>query len=220
MTPELDLKDTAFSFTKHGHTLASAIAYAELGKVMKNDASIWTGLGASLARGAGTFNRERFLKEGAASLMRGLEIGQGTPFASPCRNWLEVISEEVDLSEVGPIKDDALEPLIVFLDIVPEAFADAVRAVPEDEQGRAIRALGDSGNPRFLGALLAAVRGEFGDMRTREALKRLGKFGDRPEIREALAALATDARASDFQPYLGAALQAVNPEWAAQFGEI
>ena len=84
----------------------------------------------------------------------------------------------------------------------------------------AIMAFGESGNPRFLSAMLAAIRGEYGDFHVRAALKRISKFGDRPEIREALAGLATDARAGEFQPYLGAALNGVNAEWASQFGDI
>lgn len=219
-TPELELKGIAFSLTKHGQTLASAIAYAELGKVMKNDASIWTGLGASLARGAGALQRERFLSEGAKALMRGLEVGPNTPFASPCRNWLEIIAEEIDISGLAPIKDEELEPLAEFLDIVPNLFGDAVKALPADEQEAAIRAFGESGNPRFLSAMLAALDGEYGEPHVRAALKRLPKFGDRPEIRTALAKLAVDVRSKEHQPYLRAALEAIDPEWAGQFGDL
>jgi len=212
-SPELQMKDVAFNFQKHGHNRASAVAYAELAKSLKSDPAVWTGLGAALAR-------EEAQLWAAKSLLRGLSIAEGTPFASPCRNWLNIIAEQTDLTDVGPLADEEIDPLLAEIDSDPEAFLKGVAAFEEDDQIKAVEGMVASRNVRFLPVILNGVRGAYGKFARREALRDIKNFGDTPEIRAALAELAVDPDAKKFQPFLGKALNAIDPEWAAQFGEI
>lgn len=218
VSPELLLKDVAFTLQRSGQNLASAIAYTELAKSLKNDASAWTGLGAALAKSGGTLTQKTFYEWSAKVFMRALEMAAGTPFQSPCQNWLGVIGETIDVSKLKPIGDEELEPLAAYLDIEPNSLGDGLAALEPDDQGKAIMAIGDIGGEHLVGAMLDAVKGRFGDFNVRAALKRLSKFGDTPAIRETLAEVAVSTRSEDFQPYLAAALNAVDKEWAGKFG--
>lgn len=213
MTVELRIKDVAFNFQKHGHNLASALVYAEVGKALQSDPAIWTGMGAALAR-------EEVWTWSARSLMRGLKLGAGTPFESPCKNWLGIIQENMSLDGMAPVEPEEMDSLLGEIDHDPQALIAAMATLPEDDQVKAVEAFAESYNQRFLPVVLQGVRGAYGKWGRREALRYLPKFGDSPETRDALAALAVEADAKKFQPMLGKAMNAIDPEWAAQFGEI
>jgi len=115
-TPESRLKESAFIFQRSGRNYSSAVLYAEVAKYVSNDPAIYTGLGAALAKSADGPDRLEQLTWATKSLKRGLLLGQGTMFESPCGNWLEIIKEEMDVVQPDPMEGEELEGLLTYWD--------------------------------------------------------------------------------------------------------
>ncbi|MCP4441031.1 MAG: hypothetical protein GY810_19075 [Aureispira sp.] len=207
MNKDTLLEKAAFMFHKHGHNLASSMAFAVLAQKGSESAAVWCGLGSTLAKSAGQIVRKPFLEGAAKALKRCYPLSKGTDFESVSLGWLESIAKEIDVKSISPIRDDELAPLIKFLDIDPKTIPNAIDAVPVDDQMFVIMALGEQRNPIFLPAINAAINCKWGDEAARSALKRLGGFGYQPSIEQTLATLQQSPKGEELQPYLGFALQ-------------
>lgn len=216
-TPEAALKDIAFTFQRNGKQHSSALIYAEVAKHLQNDAAVYTGLGAGLAKAAPGAERISFITWAAKSLKRGLLIGQGGPFESPCVNWLEIIKEEIDVVEPDPMVTDELDELIAYLQGVEAPLVTDTDALDEEDQKKTVLAMINMPCPLFLPVVLAGADGKFDESLQRKSIAGLPGFGDQPQMRELLAELALQVDSDHLQPELREAMQSLDGAWAAQF---
>ena len=215
-TPEGLLYDIGLKFQQHGQDLASAITFAELAKKQNDLPKTWCGLGAALAKSAGLFVKEPFWEYSVKSLKRCLTIAEGTQYEGICERWLEILKENVEVDSLDALKDSELDSLLEFIDQDETNLSQAIKLLPEKEQPFALMALGHQRLPRFLPALLAAIKGAFGHDAGRAALQRIGVFGELPEVRKALEEAAKSADGPYLQPEIGYAMSIIDPGWAEE----
>lgn len=209
------LQQAAQTFLAHEQALAAAIAYAETAQQRNNvGPEVWMGLGSALQLCPGRLSRKPFLEWSARSLKRSLVAGATDNLEDCCHEWLMDYSSEICVDDLEPLAQADLPALLAFLDIDINIFPNAISKLPEEARGFVVICLGEQGNPRFLPVMLSALRGVWGDFNVRASLKRLGRYGDTPEIRETLEIVAFSERADHFQPYLRVALDRIDPEWA------
>jgi|GEM_PF-5054832 len=216
-TPEAALKDIAFSFQRNGKQHSSAMVYAEVAKHLQNEAAVYTGLGAALAKAAPGAERITFITWAAKSLKRGLLIGQGGPFESPCVNWLEIIKEEIDVVEPDPMVVEELDSLIAYLQGVASTLVTDTDALEEEDQKNAVYAMVNMPCPMFLPVALAGAGGQFGEEVQRKCISALPGFGDQAQVRELLAEVALRTDSDALQPELKETMVALDADWAGQF---
>lgn len=219
-TPESLLKESAFVFQRSGRNLSSALVYAEVAKHIEKDPAVYTGMGAALAKSAEGIKGEarlELLTWATMALKRGLLLGQGTMFESPCVNWLEIIKKEMDVVQPDPMEVTDLEKLLGFLDGKGvDLLADLDRLSEVDQTGSS-KAIAAMPRDRFLKVILATSAGNYGEDAQRQAIVQIRTFGDTPEIRETLAKVAVHVDSYALQPELDDTMKAIDPEWAAQF---
>lgn len=208
------LTHLAPEFSAREQYLATAIVYGEAALAGVDQAEVWYDFGVALYRSAGVLVRKPFFEWAARSLKRAVPLADGTELEELIAEGLMDLSQQVTVDELAPITTEDLGPLLTFLDIDINTFPRAIAALEEEKRGYALMVLGDHGSPRFLPVMLSALRGSWGDHLTRVALKRLGKFGDSPEIRESLEVVVFSPRSREYQPYLQMALERIDPEWA------
>ena len=216
-TPETVLKESAFIFQRSGRNLSSATLYAEVAKHLVNDPGVYTGLGAALAKSADGGNRSEFLTWATMALKKGLLIGQGTMFESPCVNWLEIIKEEMDVVQPDPLAASDLDNLLTFLDGQGVDLVSDLARVSEEDLGATLRGIVGMPRDRFLPVALAAAAGDFGEGLQRLVIVEIPNFGEHASIREVLAKVAVHVDSYALQPELGTTMKQIDPEWAAQF---
>lgn len=216
-TPESLLKESAFVFQRSGRNLSSALVYAEVAKHIENDPAIYTGMGAALAKSAEGNDKLQFYTWATKALKRGLLLGQGTMFESPCVNWLEIIKEEMDVVQPDPMEVSDLEGLAGFLTEKGVDLVGDLGQLSEQDLTATVMALIGMPRDRFSPVLLAAVAGQFGEKIQKMAILNIQYFGDSPQIRETLAKVALHVDSYALQPELGETMKAIDPEWAAQF---
>ncbi len=219
-TPETVLKESAFIFQRSGRNLSSATLYAEVAKHVDNDPGIYTGLGAALAKAAKAAegaDRMEYLTWATKSLKKGLLIGQGGMFESPCVNWLEIIKEEMDVVQPDPLVSSDLDGLLSFLDAHGVDLVADLKQLSEEDQGPVLRGMIEMPRENFLSVALAAAAGDFGEGLQRLVIARIPNFGDHQSIRETLAKVAVHVDSYALQPELGNAMKKIDPEWADQF---
>lgn len=216
-TPESLLKESAFVFQRSGRNLSSAMVYAEVARHLESDPAVYTGMGAALAKSAEGDDKLLFYTWATKALKRGLLLGQGTMFESPCVNWLEIIKEEMDVVQPDPMEVPDLDGLVDFLsEKGVDLVSDLGRLAEQDLTATAMAMIGMP-RDRFMPVLLAAIAGQFGEHIQRMAFLNIQYFGDTPAIRETLAKVALDVDSYALQPELGETMKAIDPEWAAQF---
>ncbi|MEM1000619.1 MAG: hypothetical protein AAGN35_26435 [Bacteroidota bacterium] len=201
-------------FAAKEHHLAAAILLGEATLAGVNNAGTWYVFGVELFRSAGVLVRKPFFEWSARCLKRAVALVQDPELEELATEGLMDLSSQVNVDSLTAIEDDELESLLAFLDIDINTFPKAISALPEDQRGYALMVMGDHGSPRFLPVMLSALRGVWGDYPARVALKRLGNFGDTPEIRETLEVIVFSPRSRDYQPYLRMAMERIDPEWA------
>lgn len=219
-TPESLLKESAFVFQRSGRNLSSALLYAEVGKHIEKDPAVYTGMGAALAKSAEGIKGEarlELLTWATMALKRGLLLGQGTMFESPCVNWLEIIKEEMDVVQPDPMEVADLEKLLVFLDGKGIDLVSDLDRLSEVDRVGSSKAIAAMARNRFFNVILATSAGKYGEDAQRQAIVHIRTFGDTPEIRETLAKVAVHVDSYALQPELGDTMKAIDPEWAAQF---
>ncbi len=216
-TPESLLKEAAFVFQRSGRNLSSALVYAEVARHIEKDPAIYTGMGAALAKSADGDDKLLFYTWATKALKRGLLLGQGTMFESPCVNWLEIIKEEMDVVQPDPMEMSDLDGLAAFLNDKGVNLVTDLGRISESDLTATVMAMIGLPREQFMPVALAALAGEFGEMIQRMALLNIQRFGDTPQIREALAKVALEFDSYALQPELGETMKAIDPEWAAQF---
>lgn len=218
MTPEAQLKEIACAFQRSGKNYSSALVYGIVAHYIPEHPAVYTGMGAALAKLADQGARLEHLTWSTKALKRGLLLGQGTPFESPCVNWLEVIKEEMDVVQPDPMAAEDLEGLLTFLDQQPGELLEEVRQLDEEDTTAILIAFGDLPRPRFLPIILAAAKGEFGEPTQRDTIERIANYKEDYEaIKPVLAEVAVHVDSYALQPQLGQAMQAIDADWAAQF---
>ena len=215
-SPELLLKEVAFIFQRNELNRSSAIVYAEVAKGLQKDPGVWTGLGSALAKSADEGPKKDFQVWSAKALKRGLLIGQGGPFESPCCNWLDLLMKDIDVVEPDPFEVEELDDLLTFLDEGHEHIVKDLSKLPADDIGKVLFGIGKHGAGQFVNVVMAYLNGDLGEEYISKSLKYLPKFGDYPAVREKLAELAVEVD-SGLQPELGEVMTAISPEWAAKF---
>ena len=216
-TPESLLKESAFVFQRSGRNLSSAMVYAIVANYLDSDPAVYTGMGAALAKSADDGDRLAFLTWATKALKRGLLLGQGTMFESPCVNWLEIIKEEMDVVQPDPMELTDLEGLVEFLEGKGVDLVTDLARLAEEDQGASVLAMTRMPQERFMPVALSAAAGQFGEPVQRQVITMIHGFGDTPAIRETLAKVAVHVDSYALQPELGEAMQKIDPEWAAQF---
>ncbi len=216
-TPESLLKEAAFVFQRSGRNLSSALVYAEVARHIENDPAIYTGMGAALAKSFEGEDELLFYTWATKALKRGLLLGQGTMFESPCVNWLEIIKKEIDVVQPDPMETSDLNGLVDFLDDKGINLVSDLDRLAEEDLTATVMALIGMPRDRFMKVALAAISGHFGEKIQRMGLLNIHRFRDTPTIRETLAKVALEFDSYALQPELGNSMKAIDPKWAAQF---
>ena len=191
--------------------LAAAIVFGETARHAPDDVAVLAGFGSAVANSAGVFVVAPFVQWSTRILRRCLELAPSGPYANLARERLAELRKKPEWKDLPPIRPEDFDELLTFLDINTTIVVEAIDSVAPDDHMFMVMALGNLGAPRFVPALAAAVSGRWGAEAARSALKRVGKFQGRREIREAMVALRESPLGAECDPYLSWAEQRAPP---------
>jgi len=199
ITPENLLEKAALTFWRARQPLAAAVLFADLVGGGSEAPPVWCGLGSSLMASRGVLVRQPFEAWAARVFARAMPLVAGTPFEAAAKTW----AAELPVASAVAFTAAEAPALLDFLLVTDAVLPDAVAPLPEEDRMFAVMAMGDRANVRYVPVLCAAIDGRFGPGAARSALKRVGPFLDRVDLRAALGRAARAPASQELQPYLG-----------------
>jgi len=214
--PDVQLENAALLFLERGSLTVAIALFGYLGERRPHHSPLWYGLGNGLAR----LTRDRrslpLLQLAIAALRRSLREDPDNPL-SP--QLLDLLRDRSGLSSSSfaaiPAYDENPLGLLPIIGFSPDVLAEATLGLPEwrDRMG-VVMSLRQQSIEGVVPTLVAAVeRDPHADVRM-AALKHLGRWGGRADVRRCLERLVSSAEWPRLQPYVSMALRPIQADWA------
>lgn len=214
--PDIQLENAAILFLNRDALVPAIALFSYLGDRQPGHSPLWYGLGNGLAQLAREKRSRALLTLAIAALRRSLQEDGANPLSLQLLDLLRDRSglSSSDFEAIAAFEGSPLR-LLSVIGFSIETLVDAMLALPEwrDRMG-IVMYLRQQGIEDFVPVLVAAIeRDPHPDVRA-AALKYLGRWGERSDVRACLERLVYSGEWHELQPYVSMALRPILSEWA------
>lgn len=214
--PDIQLENAALLFLTRGPLPVAIALFAYLGERHPHHSPPWYGLGNGLARLARERRSRPLLELAIAALRRSLQEDPDNQLSPQLLGLLRDRSGlAASVFAAIPAYDGSPLDLLPLIGFSPGMLADATLALPQwQDRMSAVMYLRQQGIEAFVPALVAAVERDPHPHVRMAALKCLGRWGDRADVRLCLERLVNRGDWRQLQPYVTMALRPIQADWA------
>ncbi|NDJ53503.1 MAG: HEAT repeat domain-containing protein [Chloroflexi bacterium] len=219
--PDQLMEQAALLFYKHTQYAAAASVFSLLVMRTPNHPMAWFGLGQAIMFQAQQSLDVLDLVLAVSCFKRALHNKADNQMAD------EAIHIIIDRSPLTQELVEAVRPfgsqfqrLLAFADFTPDQLYDALKTINDwKERTQIVMFLGEQNMPILTPLLIGAIRYDPHPDVVMAALKRIGRMGDQPGVRECLEEIVATERWRDVEPYVSIALSAIHAPWSTSLQE-
>jgi len=214
--PDVQLENAALLFLTQGSLIVAIALFGYLGERRPHHSPLWYGLGNGLARLARDTRSRSLLEQAIATLRRSLQEDPANPLTP---QLLDLLRERAGLSlasfEAIPAFAGSPLGLLATVGFSPDMLVEATLNLPAwSDRMRVVVYLRQQDIEDLVPVLVAVVeRDPHVDVRL-AALKYLGRWGARADVRRCLERLVSSGEWRHLQPYVSMALHPIPLDWA------